>query len=366
MNALDWAANFASDDREECMDKFYQTDLFKLLTYRITNYKCGLIMIKGLQGTGKSRLLLELSRVFPYGIRVKFTRDWKAKLMEDQAVLDKYYELIEMTYKDIRLQENAAKHLLTFGEIDNTDVEVMNKKVGKGRCRELHEQALKNYIESSKLLLLDMPDYTRKTAASMNGDIKALQEFWGCTNQQNCLLIVTVQKELIENNPHFFWGKFMRETLNPLSPDELIQVYRLNCGDDGLFTQDALTLLGELSCGVLRRFKNYIRMTIEQNIGGKSLTPEHVMKAVTTDQLNEDMEQELGDMFTNAETRRQALEILVYLRNQSDVNIKTISEAIGIGEQVAQKIIQKLALYRYVTTKRGEGNEKLVSLQLKS
>ena len=365
MKALDWSANFTSDDCEECIDQFYETDLFKLLVYRVKNYKCGLMLLRGLQGVGKSRFLLELNRTFPYAIRIKFTKDWREKLMQAQAVLDKYYESIESAYKEIFIQENAAKHLMTVGEVAG-DTEIMNKKIGKGRCKDLHEQALKNYLEAGKLFLIDMPDYTRKTAASMNGDIMALQEFWGCTNQQNCLLIVTAQKELIDSNPHFFWGKFMRETLKPLTPDELIQVYSLNCGNDGLFDEAALRLLGELSRGVLRRFKNYVRMTIEQNINVKPLRADHVTKAITQDRIFEDMQQELSNVFGSEEAQRQALTVLDYLRGKNDANIKTISEAIGIGEQVAQKIILKLALYRYVNTKRGEGNEKLVSLQLKS
>ena len=362
MKALDWAGNFTSDDQEECEDKFYETDIFKLLVYRIKNYKCGLTMVRGLQGTGKSRLLLELNKAFPHAIRLKFTRDWREKLMEDETVLNNFYESIESTYKDIVTQQNAAKHLWTVSEIE-ADVEVMNKKVGKGRCKELHEQALKNYLRRGRLFLLDMPDYSRKTAASMNGDIMALQEFWGCTNQQNCLFIVTVQKELMDNNPHFFWGKFMKETLKPLTPDELIQVYRLNCGNDGLFDEAALRLLGELSRGVLRRFKNYVRMTIEQNIDVKPLGPEHVMKAVTQDRIFEDMQQELSNVFGSEEAQRHALTVLDYLRGKSDVNVKTIADEIDLDEKTTQRLIQRLTSYRYVSTKHGVKNEKLISLQ---
>jgi len=62
-----WVSDLASDGREECHDIFYETPLFKLLTYQIKNYPSGLTLIKGLQGSGKSRLLLELSRRFPWG-----------------------------------------------------------------------------------------------------------------------------------------------------------------------------------------------------------------------------------------------------------------------------------------------------------
>jgi len=70
-----------------------------------------------------------------------------------------------------------------------------------------------------------------------------------------------------------------------------------------------------------------------------------------------------ADVFDNEEKRRCASTILSYLRNRSDVNVKTITEDIGVSETMVQKIVQKLALYKYIQTKRGEGKEKLVSLQ---
>ena len=72
-----------------------------------------------------------------------------------------------------------------------------------------------------------------------------------------------------------------------------------------------------------------------------------------------------ADVFDNEEKRRCASTILSYLRNRSDVNVKTITEDIGVSETMAQKIVHKLSLYKYISTKRGhEGKALLVSLQL--
>jgi hypothetical protein len=211
-----------------------------------------------------------------------------------------------------------------------------------------------------------MPDYSKTNAASMNADIAAVQALWeSLMDKDSTHLVIAVQKELVMKNPHFFWGKCDMMTLEPLSCDEIVEAYKYITGDSCLFDEPALRLIATLSRGVFRRFKKYVRLTIENNLEEfVPLKQEHVEKAVGEKQLFEDMELELCDIFNEREKRLQALSVISFLRKQGKTNIKTISEGINLTESVTQKITHKLVLYGYVCLERGLGKEKLVCLRL--
>ncbi len=77
----------------------------------------------------------------------------------------------------------------------------------------------------------------------------------------------------------------------------------------------------------------------------------------------EDLSAMLANLFDDSERQRCASAILSYLRDHKDVNIKTIAEDTGVSQSMAQKIVAKLLLYKYVSTTHGAGKEKLVSLR---
>ena len=166
-------------------------------------------------------------------------------------------------------------------------------------------------------------------------------------------------------NPHFWWGKCDKYTIEPLSSQQLIEAYKLSNPDVEVFEPAALQYLADISRGVFHRFKKYMRLSIEADHEHKvPIVEETVKKAITDKVIFEDMDQELADVFEDEERRRCASAILFYLRTHNDVNVKTIAEDISISETMAQKIVQNLLLYKYIQTKHGEGKEKLVSLQL--
>lgn len=365
-----WASTLTSETIARNEDKYYATDLFKSLLYKIEHTKKGLVMLTGLQGTGKSRILLELSNRLPDCLRIKWVSNWQDKLSDD--VYDRFLDQLDGEFED-QLDawrrnglNSGVVRKINRNNFNSIDVSSKKKILGRGRCNQLKKETLKMYLWQFKIFLIDMPDYSKSNANLMNGDIDELQQFWDELGQKDdALFVIAAQKELVMKNPHFFWGKCDRLTIEPLSSQELIDAYRLNTEDTQILDNDALKLLAMLSRGVFRRFKKYIRLAIERNLDAQMpLKPEHIDKAVTEKQKFEDMEAELADIFANQERRLCASRVLNFLRTNKDVNVKTIAEGNDISETMAQKIVQKLALYGYVTTKPGEGKEKLVELQL--
>jgi len=209
-----------------------------------------------------------------------------------------------------------------------------------------------------------MPDYSRSNANALVHDIAEIQRFWeSMENRGNTHLVIAIQKELVLKAPNFFWGKCDKYIVEPLTTQQLIEAYKLSNPDGDIFEPAALQLLGDLSRGIFRRFKKYMRLSIEANQERiLPMTKDLVERAITNEIVFQDLDQELADLFENEENRRCASKILGYLRNHDQVNVKTIASDIGISETMAQKIIQKLGLYNYIQTKHGEGKEKLVSL----
>jgi len=362
-----WASSSVSESSEFNEDVFYPTPLFKSLSFKLNETKKGLIMVNGLQGSGKTRLLQELEKTFPEALYIKWTPNWRERLLTLDPVRKMYDRFLNSTFQIILEQENRAKHLITVSyrfEVAR-DYEVMEKKIGKIRCREIQKEALQTFLENVKMFLIDMVDYNRSNLSCMNTDIDELQVFWESLNKNEATLIIAVQKELLSRSPHFFWGKCDRQTLEPLSIEDLIKAFKLSTHNNTVFDNAALELLATLSRGIFRRFKKYAMLTIENNLDVQlPLSPENVNRAVTKKQLFDDLENELSDVFNAAEKRLQALKILECLRLNSNINIKKIAEEAGLTETMSQKIVHQLVLHRYLKIEHGAGKEKLVSLQL--
>ena len=371
VQVYNWASELTTEGKTE--DKFYATKFFNLLCFKIQKTKKSLIAISGLQGTGKTRILYEVGRVFRDAVGLKWSRNWEKEALTWSAMLRDYVDALrdEMdTFLDgwgrTGLKSNIVKKLgRNIESSKDLDTSTIEGIIGKGRCNELKKEVLQCFLHEASMFLIDMPDYNKSNVGLMNADIDELQRFWELLNRRETHIMITVQKELVMKHPHFFWGKCDMMTLEPLSADELAEAYRFITDDNQLFNEDALKLLAKLSRGVFRRFKKYIRLTIESNLDTRvPLGPEQVNKAVTEKQLFEDMELELSDIFTDREKRLQAVNIISFLRNNADVNIKTIAENVNLTETITQKIIQKFSLYNYIIIKSGVGKERLVSLQL--
>jgi hypothetical protein len=197
----------------------------------------------------------------------------------------------------------------------------------------------------------------------MNRDFEELQKFWYSLQSSETGLVIAMQKELIMRNPHFFIGKMDIMNLEPLSSDTLMSAFKYLRKDSELFGDDAIKLLAELSRGVFRRFKKYIKLIIESNLNTTiPLHREHVEQAITEAVLMESMELELGEIFKERGKRIEALKVLNYVRQNPQTNMKSIAESLNIPETMVQRVVHNLELYGYVMLSRGKGKELLISL----
>ncbi len=372
-----WAASGVSDSGYDSeIDRFYETPVYKSLLFKLQNTDKSLSMLTGLQGTGKTRILYQLRNNDCFYF--KWNKDWKEELWRERCV--EWYS-IQRRYNDNLAEEyeNQVRASLVAGAsqkankagdprtiLGRKDYGSMEAFLGKAKCKELKEQAISGFLYCIKIFLIDMPDYSKSNANAMNHDIAGIQEFYeSLENKANTHFVIGVQKELVLKNPHFWWGKCDKYVIEPLYSQQLIEAYNLSNPESGVFAPVALQYLAEISRGVFRRFKKYMRLSIEADQEQKVPISEDIVKSAITDQvIFEDMDQELADVFDDEEKRRCASAILGYLRTHSDVNVKTIAEDTEISETMAQKIVQKLLLYKYISAKHGEGKEKLVSLQL--
>ncbi len=253
-------------------DKFLETPLYHSIVFKTETADKSLTMIEGLQGTGKTRLIYELSQKVKGNLKIKWTRNWREELWQCNEKLASLYE--DLLQKEFTNQAENLKAIVQSNRriidadacIKQKNYPFMEQTIGKARCKALKEQALNDFLAGIRVFLVDFPDYSRSNANAMNNDIAMIQEFYESLRaKERTHLIITAQKELIMNSDHFFWGKFQRYTINPLSVDQLIKGYELNNPNTEIFEHEALKYLAEVSNGNFRVFKKYIGLCIEAN-----------------------------------------------------------------------------------------------------
>ena len=349
---------------------FFETEFFKLLVFRVKNTPHALLSILGLQGTGKSSTLNQLSRVIPNSIYFKWNANWLKTVMEWPSTQKTYLGYLhdeaqelftELGHKD-HLPKWMKKHVNNVGELSPA---LQEKIIGRAKAEELKKDAANLALEGKDLILLDMPDYSKYDPSSMNKDFEELQKFWYSMQSSETGFVIAMQKEIVMRHPHFFIGKTKIMNLEPLRTDDLISAFKFLRPDDlDILGDDALRTLAELSRGVFRRFKRYIGLTCEANLNTViPLQREHAEIAITETVLFESMELELGEIFKERGKRIEALKTLNYVRQNPKTNIKSIAESLNITEPMVQRLVHNLELYGYVVLSRGQGKELLVSLR---
>lgn len=388
----EWASEYTAENVfqkvvmiKDRIKDFYETDAFRRIMFKAVNQRRALIGILGLQGSGKTRTLYELeTRLLLRGEQQKeyvILLKWSKNLFETMKELGSGFDIYNKNAKETVIEEfefygkahkrhpklGRVPNRSDIGRVENGELDY-ERFLSKGTIKELMKQAVYFELGGARYILIDMPDYTKSTAYSMNRDIDNVQELWqriqADAKFKEISFIIAFQKEMVMKHPHFFIGKLDIVTLKPLKPKELIEAYKLRNKTVEPFTEDALRLIAELSRGIFRRFLKYIQITIEKNLNAEvPLSVENVNNAITEDLLIEDMELELSDIFKAKDKKAEAVRVLNFLRQKGECNIKTIATELDLGESSTQKLIQKLRGYRYVHVKRGKGNEKLVSLK---
>jgi hypothetical protein len=358
--SYNWASELTAEGGSE--EAYHQTEAFKDLAFDIEKTKRGLAKVSGLQGTGKTRLLKELENRYEGAITIRWARGWMEAALEWDSVYKEYFKMLQQRAAEIitdhdKKSAEGHKHKLGayYSRPQDVETDALEKVVGKAECARMRREILMGVLNSTPLLLIDMPDYNKSNIGLMNADIDELYSLWQSLAQEDIHFVIAVQEELVMKHPHFFWGKCRPVKLKPLSPNELAEAYKAATGEGNkALTDEALLELGRLSRGVFRRFKKYMGVAIKKNLEEQApLTVEHIKNTITADILDEDMELELADVFRDPNQKKLALAALDALRS-GPMNQKEIAESLGVSEATAGKIVSKLQLYDYVGRERAE------------
>jgi hypothetical protein len=207
-------------------------------------------------------------------------------------------------------------------------------------------------------IIIDMPDYAVRDVRKINSDLNELYTLWEWFRSRNYStnLLILFQKELVQKTDHFFLRKMDVVELKPLTPEQLIEAFKTKFTTCEPFTEKALKTVAELSRGVFRRFMCYIQFCLENMIAEnhEQVTVENVNAVITSEVLMKDLDLELSDIFHNERYKRFAVEVLQFVRQNPNVNQKTIAEALGIHEGVLGGIIATLDSNGYVKRTRGK------------
>jgi len=388
---LGWASEITAEARPSASIVYYWTEPVKKALFRLKTYERYFIGLIGLVGTGKSEALLELKDA----LRGKKVRNFKWKNDLWDSFKDNLgAELCEAYQKEVYeslFVLPKAKPFIKKGlygvEHDGKyiDASYEEKRLLALRCElnwyqhnvegmlpntllnPIRMDIIERWLEEVDALLIDMPDYSQKGCWKINKDLDGIAALWNLVREKEfkANIIVCLQQELVVRQPHLILGKMDKIFLKPLTVEQLLEAYKLVFNNYFPFTEDGLRLIAKLSRGVFRRFKTYIRLSVEpyaENKRTDAVTPEDVKHCVTKEQLMMDMDLELSDVFKSLEKKRKAFDVIEFLRETPNVNQKTLSEALDIHATLLGKIIKDLKTYGYVDYERGKGKEFLIKL----
>lgn len=221
-------------------------------------------------------------------------------------------------------------------------------------------------LSKRSLILIDLPDYSRTDRRQMARDLGEIFSLWNALLSEGteANLVVTVQKEMMGG--HFFLNKMHAVEIEPLTTDQVVQLYLKTFRKADPYTSEALNALAVMSRGIFRNFLRYISMTLDS---WESL-PEPkglidlalVQRTITVDELAEDMEIELGRVFPRgSDLRIQAVRVRMLLEGSGPRKQMELVEELGMERYAMSRLLEKLELHRYIVRRR-DGTDKVVSL----
>ena len=329
----EWVSHLTAESRYASgnFGDYYIPKDGRRLYFKLKHMKDGLIGVVGLQGVGKTALLKNLANDLTNALFFRWKQDWQIEL-EDM--------------KQKRHGVKIKRQLDTFPE-----------------------DSIAGYLLNFLYLFIDFPDYSKKSRANMNKDLRDVENLWKTMQERkeriphSQVMVLGIQKEMFGG--HFFFGKMDIVELSPLKPEEMLEAYKKKWQDTEPFTPEALLLVAELSRGIFRRFLKYIQRCIEETTlekKGFPITVESVKEAVTLNQLMKDMDLELSELFTNKEQKMLAVKLLNCIREHKQINQTKIAELLDASDMAVSRMVGKLEAYGYIKRERGLHAEWLVSL----
>jgi hypothetical protein len=358
--AYEWAQQITGEG-QNWIEEYYWSRPMKILKAKLPYAKRCLLMLTGLQGTGKTIGLKTLATAMQEAgysvVCFKWTKDWVERLKDENQDFNKIYEELHL---DDAFRNALLKSGKTYRGADKPHI--MEETVGKAKCRELKKEALIDFFLERRFIFIDMPDYSKSDIRFMSTDFEEIQTLWNSImeNEINAdtTIILTMQKEL-SSGKHFFLGKFDITELPLLEPKELLETYRIRFKSLEPFTEETLELIAKLSRGVFRRFQKYCRLTIEEFMAAEKeppITVEYAERAITESVIFNDMALELYDKFKNVGQRKLAVEVLSLLikKRGEEMSQKQMAETLETNEMAVSRVAHVLAAEMYITRKRVE------------
>lgn len=387
VNVYKWASYLTAEDRV-LIEAYYWTQSAKTLLFKLKNVEQALIGVIGLQGTGKTTTLEMLaSEVYSKQTKTAFinwTPDWFEQFKERAGVYRNYKgsiydeawfkaEAYAQAHKPI-LGKTVSHDLLSDLEDHTMPLAKAKLILGTRKCKELLQQSVYWALSEMRYIFIDLPDYSKKSRGNMIRDLRDVETLWKKLQQIPYsgsglfhVFLIGCQKELFGG--HFFFGKMDVVEIKPLKPNELVQAYKQKWKSVEPFTEEALLLIAELSRGVFRRFLKYIVLSIETAVNirpeekEKPLDRKLVEEAVSMEQIMQDMDLELSEVFKDKTKKVQAVKLLTMLRQVKEANQKEIATELDINEMNAGRLVKKLEAHGYVKRRRGERGAWLTSLK---
>jgi hypothetical protein len=231
--------------------------------------------------------------------------------------------------------------------------------------------------------MIDLRDYGLKDSRAMNTDLFEIQKLWqlmnehlyGINGKRAPNLVFVLQKELMMSQDQTTVSYFLRKASQtvesfPLTPAEMVQVYREEFGDIYPFELNGIYLLGTYSRGIFRRFLRYIQLCLDWKLSHTNEN-ELIIKAVvgeviTEEEIRADWEMAMGQIFQHGDNWIYAVKVMQILYTASENAISlTQSELAQVIEFVSAsdlyRIITKLEERGYVKRVQ-KGNGKIISV----
>lgn len=263
--------------------------------------------------------------------------------------------------------------LLEFYNVKEPDLffHISHLKYESGKKLNTSQECKEFLTYTVNTALIETPDYAKRDVRKINRDLDRMFNLWEtfrgsewkCENVLN--FVFFFQKELVEKTDHFFLRKMDIIELKPLTPEQLIEAFKLKFKTCEPFSEEALTLIAELSRGIFRRFMRYIQLCLEDMLEREKnqVKVEDVKNVITPDVLMHDLDLELSDIFRNERYKRISIMVLKHLREHGSVNQKTLAEILDVHATILGRILSTLEDNGYVKRERGRKKELIIKIQ---
>lgn len=386
LNVYLWTQNLSA---EQCLpiDTDYRwTQEMRRVLRRLKLGTNNMIAIIGYQGSGKTAARENLVWALNNYDQSKWVKSFKWHDVETifSSIIDGGNENMQQYVQNVIYAANQKikkqylkRNMINFGyheeDFSKCEAILTKNELTKIKYESIISAA---YEEKQATLIIEFPDYDKRSRGQMLRDLEAFREWWDEITEDsgyltNVNIVIFFQKELWGG--HFSFGKFDVVELKPFSPLELVLLYETTYKNSDPFTEEALELIGGLARGIVRWFKKYIGICLEsfydewertQEI--RRITADDVKQWITISHLAEDWERELIEVFPKSRgLRRKAVELMRYLFEHGEISQNKLTEQLfgddGAARTTSSRLLAKLEEYDYVTRVPG-GREKIIKL----